>query len=82
MDKQALLERVRLSNHGSICVNCRWFIREDCSCEYRAGSCIHFFGHSDNPQAKDFFEPTETDRIILLSKEYKPIPTFSKIWRS
>jgi hypothetical protein len=58
MDKKTLLERVHQSNHDSICINCDWFIREDCSCQCREGYCIHFFEHKDNSQAKDFFEPT------------------------
>ncbi len=82
MDKKVLLDRVHSSNHDSICVNCSWFIREDFSCQCRNGACRHFFGHRDNPQAKDFFEPTDTETLIILSKEYQPIPTFSKIWRS
>ena len=82
MDKKVLLERVYKSNHDSVCVNCDWFTREDCSCQCCDGACTHFFGHKDNPQAEDFFKPTKAKMIALLSKEYRPIPTFSKIWRS
>ena len=82
MNKKALLERVHQSNHDAICVNCDWFTRKDCSCQCWDGACIHFFGHKDNLQAKDFFKPTKAETINVLSKGYKPIPTFSKIWRS